>query len=220
MSINRLIDEVLLTAFWGSPQIIRLLGRKWRIIQPSFTRSVRIKGHKGAAVVLPASHIAAVFISVTLLFGIWSITQDWCVSWFMTTAALIPLHTQTFINELLLEEREPLVSVKHTRVLLMSSLSAHTVVSLSAPGHAATLGFRPARAGQTWWRAAIVPLFCGENALTLTVPLSQPRWTLKAPAMTVRTLLLSTVGTERLPDSLIFDGWRCIQAGSVCRRRP
>lgn len=53
----------------------------------------------------------------------------------MTTATLIPLHTQTFINELLLEEREPLVSVKHTWALLMSSLSAHTVVSLSALGH-------------------------------------------------------------------------------------
>lgn len=48
----------------------------------------------------------------------------------MATATLIPLHTQTFINELLLEEREPLVSVKHTWVLLMSSLSQHTQWSL------------------------------------------------------------------------------------------
>lgn len=60
----------------------------------------------------------------------------------MTTATLIPLHTQTFINELLLEEREPLVSVKHTQVLLMSSLSTHTVVSLSALGHSPALRFK------------------------------------------------------------------------------
>lgn len=50
----------------------------------------------------------------------------------MTTATLIPLHAQTFINELLLEEREPLVSVKHTWVLLMSSLSAHSRLSVSS----------------------------------------------------------------------------------------
>lgn len=50
----------------------------------------------------------------------------------MTTAALIPLHTQTFINELLLEEREPLVSVKHTWVFLMSSLNTHSRLSVSS----------------------------------------------------------------------------------------
>lgn len=113
------------------------------------------------------------FIFVSLLFGIWSITQDWCVSWFMTTATLIPLHTQTFINELLLEEREPLVSVKHTWVLLMSSLSAHTVASLSALGHSPTPRFKLTHAPYTWWRSAIVKLFVVNMFLQLK-PLSQP----------------------------------------------
>lgn len=83
----------------------------------------------------------------------------------MTTAALIPLHTQTFINELLLEEREPLVSVKHTWVLLMSALSTHTVVSLSALGHGPTP--RPGLTPETWWTSAIVPLFVVKTLLQL-----------------------------------------------------
>ena len=124
---------------------------------------IRMNGHTWTAVVLPASHIAAVFISVSLVFGIWSITQDWCVSWFMTTATLIPLHTQTFINELLLEEREPLVSVKHTWVLLMSSLSAHTVVSLSALGHSPTPRFMLTRNTVEGCHCSTVR---GENVLT------------------------------------------------------
>lgn len=49
----------------------------------------------------------------------------------MTTAALILLHTQTFINELLLEQGKPLVSVKHTHGSLMSSLSTHSRLSVS-----------------------------------------------------------------------------------------
>lgn len=69
----------------------------------------------------------------------------------MTTAALIPLHTQVFINELLLEEREPRGSVKHTQVFL-TTLAQRTHSSLSAVGH------------QGWNQSqAVVPLVCGKH---------------------------------------------------------
>lgn len=95
----------------------------------------------------------------------------------MTTATLIPLHTQTFINELLLEEREPLVSVKHTWVLLMSPLSTHTVVSLCQ-----LLGIVLPRDSNPHFLNTMEESHCcsalGENILmaeniTLTVPLVQ-----------------------------------------------
>lgn len=54
----------------------------------------------------------------------------------MTTAALIPLHTQTLINDwMLLEEKEPSVSVKQTQVLLMSSLCPHSLATQLALSH-------------------------------------------------------------------------------------
>lgn len=43
----------------------------------------------------------------------------------MAAAALIPLRAQTFINELLSEEKEPRVSVKHTRIFLTTQ-AQHT----------------------------------------------------------------------------------------------
>jgi len=91
----------------------------------------------------------------------------------MTTATLIPLHTQTIINELLLEEKEPLVSVKHTWVLLMSFLSAQTVVSLSALGH-----WDPNPYSQNRVEECHCSIALGENVLTaetiiLTIPLFQ-----------------------------------------------
>lgn len=77
----------------------------------------------------------------------------------MTTATLIPLHTQTVINELLLEEGEPSVSVKHTRVLLMSSVSARTHSRLSVSSWAQSYtDVSDRRTPETRWTSAIVPL--------------------------------------------------------------
>lgn len=116
------------------------------------------------------------FISVSVVFGIWSITQDWCESWFMTTAVLIPLHTQTFINELLLEEREPSVSVKHTWVFLMSSLNTHSRLSVSS-GHRLTQ-IQTSTHSQSAPESCYCSTVGGENVLTsetvtLAITLSQ-----------------------------------------------
>lgn len=138
----------------------------------------------------------------------------------MTTATLIPLHTQTFINELLLEEREPLVSVKHTWVLLMSSLSTHTVVSLSALGHSPAPRFKltphsPKHGGGAplcqclWWKCSYSWSHYLNHSLVSTEAPMFLEEKYKAPALAAGTLFLSAAGIERDLESVWFlmDGY-------------
>lgn len=132
----------------------------------------------------------------------------------MAAATLIPLHAQTFINELLSEEKEPRVSVKHTRIFLTTHTTTHTLISPSALGHRPAPGFNTT--SRSLRRGGTVPMFhlvvanvsFRLTALSFSVSI---KW--GAPVPPALTLRLHAVGNEGLLLSL----WLLIHAD---RSRP
>lgn len=117
--------------------------------------------------------------------------------------ALIPLHAQPLINELLSEEKGPRVSVKHTRIFL----TTHTLVSPSALGHRPAAGFKTTP--RSLRRGGTVPML--QRALPSDLSSVSIKWW--APAPPALTLRLHAVGNEGLLLSL----WLLIHAD---RSRP